>query len=107
MSDNFEVVGRVWVDAGYVLVGDPFNFPAGEDGQTMVNRLEALDNENGEYSPGIVAVKSGLGDGAYEVQVRYEEVPGWGKRVAEMRVLFLTDEMKKIGEQLLDRTTAE
>lgn len=107
MSDDFEVVGRVWVDAGYVLVGDPFNFPAGESGQEMVNRLEALDEENGEYAPGIVAVKSGLGDGIYEVQVRYEEVPGWGKRVAEMRVLFLTDEMKEIGDKLLDRSISE
>jgi hypothetical protein len=36
-----------------------------------------------------VIVSSGLGDGVYPVEVRYEDVPGWGRRVAEVRVRFL------------------
>lgn len=86
MVSVYEKVGQVWVDGGYVVVGDPWNFPT--DGE-WVDRIEPLDNDNGQVEPGMVAVKTGLGDGIYDVEVRYAEVPGWGKRVAEMRIRFL------------------
>lgn len=101
MSD-YEKVGQVYVDGGYLIVADPFSLPAKENSQEIYERLDELDNECGLYAPGITAVKTGLGDGIYEVEVRYEELPGWGKRVAEMRIVFLTDEMKEIGRKILD-----
>lgn len=97
-TGEWEKVGRVYVDGGYIVVGDPWNLP--KDGKWF-ERIAPLDNENGEIEDGIVAVKTGLGDGCYNVEVRYEDVPGWGRRVAEMRIVFLTDEMLDIGKKLM------
>lgn len=99
MSDWVNV-GRVYVDAGCIVVGDPFAMP--EDGEWS-DRLAFMDDELcGEVEDGVVVVSTGLGDGTYDVEVRYEEVPKWGKRVAEMRIVFLTEEMLDIGRKLLD-----
>ncbi len=38
-----------------------------------------------------VAFSSGLGDGFYPVYVRYVDLPTWGRRVAEMRVVMIAE----------------
>lgn len=38
-----------------------------------------------------VLVNSGLGDGTYPVYIKTAEVPGWGKRVTEMKVVFIEE----------------
>lgn len=100
MSD-WTKVGQVYVDGGYVVIGDPWNLP--NDGE-WYERIVPLDNESGEVHPGIVAVKTGFGDGIYEVQVRYEEVPGWGERVAEMRIVFIDEARTKLVNEIVGRT---
>jgi len=36
-----------------------------------------------------VRAETGLGDGCYTVEARYEDLGEWGKRVAEIRIKFL------------------
>lgn len=102
MSGKWTKVGQVYVDGGYIVIGDPWNFPkSGEWSTRLGSLLDEAKSGQIKGETGLVAVSTGLGDGAYEVEVRYQEVPGWGKRVAEMRIVFLTDEMLGIGEALL------
>jgi len=49
----------------------------------------------GDVGPGFI-VSSGIGDGLYDIEVRYEDVDDWGPVVAEMRVLFLTPKKRAI-----------
>lgn len=46
---------------------------------------------HGPFASGVV-VSSGLGDGLYPVEVRYVDLPDWGRRVAEVRIVFIEAE---------------
>lgn len=59
------------------------------------NRLSGsvtLTHGNGVWDGLGVACNSGFGDGSYDVFVKIQDVPGWGRRVSELRVVFITDE---------------
>jgi hypothetical protein len=95
LGPEWHYAGSVAVDSGAVLVADA----AGDMPDAV-----ALDQARarGSYGPvplsgaplhTAVLCDSGLGDGRYPVVVRLVEVPGWGDRVAELRVLFLDQEV--------------
>jgi hypothetical protein len=97
LGPEWRYAGSVAVDSGAVLVAD-----AADDTPEAV----ALDQARarGAYGPvplspaplhTAVLCDSGLGDGIYPVVVRVVEVPGWGERVAELRVLFLDLEVAR------------
>ena len=92
LGPEWRYAGSVAVDSGAVLVADA----AGE--AVALDQARAL----GSYGPVPLSVAplhtavvcdSGLGDGRYPVVVRLVKVPGWGDRVAELRVLFLGQEV--------------
>lgn len=90
MDDDFIKAGVVYVDAGCVAVGDPSYLDQVEDWSDEALKMD-MRQQFGEYGKAGVLVSSGLGDGAYEVFVRYTDIPGWGRRVAELRVVFIED----------------
>jgi hypothetical protein len=67
----WHTIGNVVIDTATLMVCDPCNA------------------DEGEGSDLAVFVDTGLGDGNYPVSVRYEDVQGFGKRVAEVRITFL------------------
>ena len=46
----------------------------------------------GTDGPTGVLVDSGFGDGTYPVYVRYSDEGSWGRRVAEVRIVFIGDD---------------
>jgi hypothetical protein len=87
---NWEVIGQIGVDAGCLLIADPCYVWQQEQSERYEQEVcdDWGDHKTLKF-PGGHAVASGLGDGVYPVEVRYEDVPGWGRRVAEVRVRFL------------------
>ena len=62
----------------------------GEEGKEY-QRVHMITPSN-YSSPTSVVTETGLGDGSYAVYVKYSDEGSWGKRVAEMKVVFLPDE---------------
>jgi hypothetical protein len=91
----WEQVGICGVDAGVLMLMDPcYVRDVGFDFDTEVVEFMGegdtlqLDFPAGHGGKGVV-VRTGLGDGVYPVEARWEDAPGWGRRIAEVRVTFL------------------
>jgi hypothetical protein len=88
MSD-WQLIGQVPIDTGRLVLVDPMNTDA-VDRHEMDEResmsYEAVVNEHGVVVA--VNVHTGLGDGVYAVEARFEEAEG-SLRIAEVRVRFL------------------
>lgn len=102
MTDNLEVIPtdpNVWhplgdlrIDTGMIALCDPAHasavaesldlekIGAGEDFVALVGE--------GQQTLAIACV-TGLGEGNYRVVARHEDVPGFGRRIAELRIMFL------------------
>lgn len=87
MDDEFVKIGYIGVDAGMVVIADP-SYITEDD---VLNNIYRNTHEEGDKvdSRDFVAVRSGLGDGVYPVYACYVDVPGWGRRVAEVRIVFI------------------
>lgn len=90
-DEGFEKIGTFFVDAGCVAVGDPSYLCDVKDWSGEV--MKAYDNGNqfGPYGLSGIVLSSGLGDGTYSAYAKFVEVPGWGRRIAELRVVFIED----------------
>lgn len=104
-TDEFIEIGRVYVDAGCVAVGDPSYFDQVEDWSDEVMNAYNTGEKYGQYGGFGMVMESGIGDGSYTVSVRYEDVPGFGRRIAEMRVLFIDDRAREIADYFTRGTT--
>lgn len=84
---DWERVGGLGVDAGLVWLGDPCYIKDGVPWDSVLEqRADAKEHSQG------VCVSSGLGDGYYDVFVRRVTLPFWGKRIAEVKVVFISEE---------------
>jgi hypothetical protein len=94
LGPEWRYAGSVAVDSGSVLVIDAM----GTTPETW-----ALDQARARCAFGplplspehlhrAVHCASGLGDGFYPVLARVVELPDWGERVAELRVIFIDEE---------------
>lgn len=108
-GQNWVLAGQCAVDAGLIMIGDPCYINGEEPANELATGdwMEFCDWLGEDYpitkeipfrlghdGAGVV-MSSGLGDGCYEVWVRVEEIPDWGKRVVEARIIFLhEDELK-------------
>lgn len=114
MKGNWEEVGEVWVDSGSIMVGDPC-YTHGQDASHAVEdwddflartwpkvfgkkgeidhtaKMDDVTYALSEKGIGVV-VSSGFGDGVYPVFVKYSNEGQWGKRVAEVKVVFIDDD---------------
>jgi hypothetical protein len=92
MSEQWRTIGEVCVDSGHIIIGDPCNADDASS-EWMNNDLDLNEcARNGVRTwqvANAVVAETGLGDGVYEVEARYEDLGEWGKRVAEIRIKFL------------------
>jgi hypothetical protein len=106
MSETWRKVGEVGIDTGRIALVDPAYIKLVGDFEARI--AEALAGGSGnetDFTGSILTedglrigevVSTGLGDGIYDVEVREEEVEGWGRRVVELRVRF-DSELKNRG----------
>jgi hypothetical protein len=84
---EWQQIGEVPVDMGLLVLVDPqhVNDVLQHEMDTVMN-YELVTNEHGVAVA--LVVSTGLGDGVYPVEARFEEVEG-AVRVAEVRIRFL------------------
>jgi len=94
--DKWEEVGEIGVDAGMVMIGDPY-YTLGDNATHRVKDWgDFCENHYTKEKGGVsvhpfgIAVHSGLGDGTYKVFVKRKDMGTWGVRIAEMRVVFIS-----------------
>jgi hypothetical protein len=99
-KEQWRTIGEVCVDSAYVVICDPLQatqaskwcddyFRKTDLNAAAINNQGAAQIVNGGGVPVGVVTTTGLGDGIYKVEARYEEHPIWGKRCAEIRIRFL------------------
>jgi len=81
--EEWESLGHVGVDSGRLWIGDP-----------MMLKLGALIAG--------CSFPAGLGDGVYNVEARYIDVKGYGRRIAEIRIVLISDEKKAKAEAAIE-----
>lgn len=94
-AEEWVQVGSVGVDAGCLLLADP-SYVWQQDQPDRYEQevccdwtaYRVLRFEKGHEGLGVL-VSTGLGDGFYPVEVRWEDAGGFGRRIAEVRVRFL------------------
>lgn len=90
LGPEWRYAGSVAVDGGALLVSDPTAcLPPLLPIETGLPYGEVPLSEHPGHTA--VACSTGLGDGLYPVVVRVVDLPDWGERVAELRVLFMPE----------------
>lgn len=92
-KEQWVEVGIVGVDSVRITITDYPNEPQVQNAWELMEKAGwphtlQLNFQAGHPGAG-VTICAGLGDGVYPVYVRYEDVEGWGKRVAEAKIVFL------------------
>jgi len=80
---EFKMVGKIAVESGLCLIGDPCLSLSGSTYKALCNRMfqnETADVQNVEYG-----ITVGTDDGTYPVYVRR----GQGGAVVEVRIMFI------------------
>ena len=99
-DDNREwrTIGEVCVDSGHLIISDPCRAEKASNqwidndldlNECAKNGIRDWELTNDHDCPVAVVVQTGLGDGIYKVEARYENLGAWGERVAEVRIKFL------------------
>jgi hypothetical protein len=87
---EWETIGEVMVDSATLAVIDA----------AYADRIDLLEPWEGFVHPIVseggatlgTLILPGLGDGLYPVEARFEDVEGWGRRIAEVRIRFLDED---------------
>jgi hypothetical protein len=92
-SSEWQRIGDVPVDTGRLVLLDPMNVDevAHYEADKEVGAIEPMTYEvvTNEYGVAVALVFStGLGDGLYPIEARFEDVAG-AVRIAEIRVRYL------------------
>jgi hypothetical protein len=94
MTTEWQRIGEIPVDSARMVLVDPMNL---DDVSDYVGEVEAhevpesmtYELVTNDYGVAVALVlKTGLGDGSYPVEARFEKAAG-GVRIAEIRVRFL------------------
>jgi hypothetical protein len=85
-SSEWQQIGEVPIDSGRIALVDPMNSGDVLDHEPTSQTYEFVTNSYG-VAVAVVA-ETGLGDGVYPVEARFEDAEG-AVRIAEIRVRFL------------------
>jgi hypothetical protein len=100
---DWKKIGVIGVDAGLCWIGDPCYILGGKrpkavgaDWHAFCEKLSEGEVTQFKYDKGHdglgVAVHTGFGDGLYDVFAKIVKLPGWGTRIAEVRIVFIDEE---------------
>lgn len=99
------LLGVAGVDSGLLMIADPC-YVIGEDASDKYSSWAQFMRKHGILEPDMdevqakqlnyqaghaglgVCFRSGCGDGEYEVWGRFDDIPGFGRRIVEVRVLM-------------------
>ena len=93
---EWQQIGEVPIDSGRLVLCDPVNFADVDRHDRELERDPELYDRSPDYElignelgvPVAVLLATGIGDGRYAVEARFEEAVG-AVRVAEIRMQFL------------------
>jgi hypothetical protein len=93
MTKQWRTIGEVCIDSGTIMLCDPCRADEVTDWwndyceKTDLNKSPDSVEINGrkEFPIGVVT-RTGIGDGRYAVEARYETNPDFGERCAEVRI---------------------
>ena len=99
-KQKWRTIGEVCVDSGTIVICDPCNAEEARErwrdrcmtvdlNECAIKGIRTWQATNERDCPIAVVADSGLGDGVYAVEARYEDLGECGKRVAEVRIKFL------------------
>jgi hypothetical protein len=110
------LIGSIGVDSGQMMLCDPCYIESSWENETI--DFKNIDQYAGKFNyggacqatlsdkgagileDGIGAVcATGFGDGSYNVYVTYSDEGSWGKRISEMRIVFIGDEVEEDDEE--------
>jgi hypothetical protein len=98
LKAEWRTIGEVCVDSGHLIICDPCrgeepsqqwfdsDMDLNECARKGIRTWQLTGDRN---CPIAVVVQTGLGDGFYEVEARYETDPDFGERCTEVRIKFL------------------
>jgi hypothetical protein len=102
---KWKTIGEVCIDSGTIMLCDPCR--ADEVSGWWDDYCERTDlnkspdskeiNVRKDFPIGVIT-RTGIGDGCYAVEARYEEHPFMGKRVAAIRIRFLPHPQLEMGD---------
>lgn len=92
---SYEFIGQVAVDTGTIIIADPCNAKDITVDTIIEAEEKGSTGQIGEFAG--VFTSTGLGDGIYDVYALHTETP-FGKRVAEVHIVFLYDEEEETEE---------
>jgi hypothetical protein len=89
-STEWQRIAEIPVDLGRLVLTDPGNVADVDDVlEEVIDRDQTYELVTNEYGVAVALVfKTGLGDGLYPVEARFEEAEGV-VRIAEIRIRFL------------------
>ena len=103
------LIGHVDVDAGLIMIGDPCyssdktdcaisnwsEFCNWLDSDDIYPTAKAIPHGRGHEGYGVV-VSSGFGDGTYPVYATVVDEGLWGRRISEVKVVFIGEEEEEL-----------
>jgi hypothetical protein len=105
MTKQWRTIGEVCIDSGTIMLCDPCRADEVSDWwndyceRTDLNKSPDTVEINGrkDFPIGVITT-TGIGDGRYAVEARYETNPDFGERCAEIRIKFLPHPQFEIGD---------
>lgn len=92
-----ELIGRVGVDSGQLMIIDPCNIENQDVGEQIMgitnneNQAGQLKYNMGHDGLGVV-FSSGLGDGKYDVYATYHDLEDWGERITKVEIVLIDED---------------
>lgn len=95
MSD-WKHVGVVCVDSGLIFIADPCRVFSEDSCEHFTDWGSFIDSLESDGHPALgVCISPGFGDGIYDVYAKYKFFKGWGKRISEIKIVFIEEEEDK------------
>jgi hypothetical protein len=103
-------IGNVGVDAGLMMIGDPYYVTGDEPTNSLISDWDKLCSHVFEeknqihgqvacdvpfamgHSGAAVITSTGFGDGCYDVFAKFIDEDDWGIRIKEVKVIFIEDD---------------
>jgi hypothetical protein len=96
-------IGKVWVDSGHVIIGDPI-YTENMKYDKLLKNPKAFKKQHFQIKNNLAVVSSsGLGDGEYPVFATVGKMGRFGTRVKSITIVFDTAKERKMANAMLKK----